>query len=63
MAGRAAPHLAYAVLGTEPRVESMLAALVSTCQLDTEESLEKGDPDGGIVSIRLACGQTCLAFA
>jgi hypothetical protein len=63
MAGRAAPHLAYAVLGNEPRAESMLAALAIPCQPDTKESLEKGDPDGGIASIRLACEQTCRAFS
>lgn len=63
MEGRAAPHLAYVVLGTEPRAESMLAALVITCQLDTGESLEKRDPDGGMVFHRLTCGQTCLTFS
>lgn len=49
MAGRAAPHVAHAVLGTEPRAESTLAALASPCQCDTKESLEKGAPDGGTV--------------
>ena len=47
------------VLGNEPRVESMLAALAIPCQPDTKESLEKGDPDGGIASIRLSCGNDC----
>lgn len=49
MAGRAARHMAHAVLGTEPRAESTLAALASPCQCDTKESLEKGAPDGGTV--------------